>query len=93
MDELADPAVPVLGAAVLDVDQRRADVGRDLAGLAVAGDRLAAVPLERADRRDDRRRAAREHLGDRAVGGAVAPLVDADAPLVDVVAEVARRAS
>ncbi len=50
-----------------------------------AGD-LAAVPLQGADRGDDRGRAAGEHLGDLAAGHALAPLVDGELPLLDLVA-------
>src|SRR4051794_36524173 len=60
------PAVRVVRAAVLQVDQRVPQLGGDRAGGAVAGGHLAAGPLERADRRDDRGGAAGEHLRDPA---------------------------
>ena len=44
---------------------------------------LAAVPLQRPNRRDDRGRAAGEDLGDLAAGHALAPLVDRELPLLD----------
>ena len=50
---------------------------------------LAAVPLQLADRGDDRGGAAREDLDDVAAGHAVAPLVDGEPALLDLVAELA----
>ena len=58
-----------------------AQAHRDRAGLAVADRPAAPGGLDRAHRRDDRRRATGEHLGDRSVGVAVPPLVDADPAL------------
>ena len=50
---------------------------------------LAAVPHQLADRRDDGGGAAREDLGDPTAGDALAPLVDRDLPLDDLVAHLA----
>src|SRR5690349_2278753 len=86
-DDLAHPPEGVLGAAVLDVDQGLAD------GEGEVGRRRrrcrAAPPAELADRRDDGRGAAGEDLGDLAAGHAVAPLVDREPALLDLVAHLA----
>src|SRR3546814_11452559 len=66
------PAERVLGAAVLDVDERLADLHGQL-GRRRRRD-LAAVPLERAHRGDDGSGAAGEDLDDLARFDSVAPL-------------------
>src|SRR6478735_159895 len=87
-DDAVHPAERVLGAAVLDVDQRLAHLRGDLAALGRAR-HLAAGPVQAADRGDDRGGAAGEDLRDPAAGDAVAPLVDGELPLLDLMAELA----
>src|SRR3954451_22572414 len=90
--EAAHPAVRVVTAAVLDVEQGLADRagdGADLVAAAVAvrrpsGQRchgLAAVPDQPTDRGDHGGGPAGEDLADLAARDAVAPLVDEDAAL------------
>src|SRR4051794_6077229 len=87
-DDLVHPAEGVLGPAELDVDQLLADLTPQVAAPVGRGDG-AAVPLQLADGRDDRGGAAREDLGDVAAGDSVAPLVDGELPLLDLVAQLA----
>src|SRR4051812_29940394 len=83
-DHPMQPAGGVVGAAVLDVDERLADLHREGSRLGGALD-LAAGPLQRADRRHDGGGAAGEDLGDLAGGDALAPLVDGEPALLDLV--------
>ena len=55
-------------------------------------DRLVGA-AERRDRREHRGRAARERLGDRAVGDAVAPLCERDGTALDRVARLFYRSA
>src|SRR5689334_1006018 len=82
------PAVAVGDATVLDVEQRLAQPHRDGPGSSVADGEVAGARLHLADGGDDGCGAAREGLGDRAVGDAAAPLLDAEAPLAHPVAHV-----
>ena len=61
-DDPLQPAVRVLGAAVLDVHQRLAQRRGHLAGLAGADDHVALVVVQGRDRGDHGRGAAGEHL-------------------------------
>ena len=62
---------------------------RDRAGLASPSATSPPSPLQRADRGHHGGGAAGEHLGDLAAGDAVAPLVDGEPALLDLVAELA----
>src|SRR5664280_577710 len=87
--KLVQPAVGVLGAAVLDVQQRLTDLDGHGSRLRCQLDR-SALPLERADRRDDRGRATGEGLDDVATAGTVTPIVDRDLALVGAQTEIGR---
>src|ERR1700681_716455 len=74
--DLSDPVVRIVGAAVLDVDQLLAHPHGDGAGCATADEKIAARRTHLADRRDDGGRAAGEGLFELSAGGISAPLVD-----------------
>src|SRR5829696_526943 len=81
--EPGQPAVAVLGAPVLDVEQGAADGGGDLAPARAGGGGCgAALPAQLADGGDHGRRAAGEDLADLAARDALLPLLDGDAPLL-----------
>src|SRR6478735_8241178 len=82
------PAERVLGAAELDVDELLPDPAPQVSATLGGGYR-AAVPLELTDGRDHRGGAAGEDLGDVTAGDALAPLVDGELPLLDLVTHLA----
>src|SRR5689334_8431810 len=86
---LGQPAGGVAPPPVLDVEELLAQRHRGRPGLAVGDHEVPGARLDLADRRDPRGGAAREGLGDRAVGDAGPPLVDREAPLGDRVAHLA----
>src|SRR5215217_4261782 len=81
-DQSGEPAVRVLGAAVLDVEQLVTDRGGIpvLVPLAAVVDR-ATVPAQLTHRGDHGGGAAGEDLDDLAAGGPLFPLLDGDAAL------------
>src|SRR3712207_4088180 len=88
VDQAGHPAVRVGSAAVLDVRQLLAQRHRQLARGRVRGSDREVGALQLRDRRDDRSRAAGEHLRDLAGLHAVAPLVESDRALLHRVAAV-----
>src|SRR5271170_7835415 len=70
------PTMWVWGTAALDIDQGGAQRLRLHGRAAVADRKLAVLRLDRADRGEDRRRAAREGLRQPAAGGVRPPLLE-----------------
>src|SRR5690348_14159270 len=90
-DQAGQPAVGVLGAAVLDVEQPLADGPGDLAVVdPVAVVARATGPAQLTHGRDHRGGAAGEDLDDVAAGRAVLPLLDGDPPLLRLQAHLLR---